>query len=297
MPCIQYQKTNIQRRGLLLIYKINDIITEYEKSGYSLTLRQIYYQLVSRDLIENTEKSYKNIGNLVNNGRLAGLIDWNALEDRTRKHRALPHWETPSEIVQGAARQYRRDLWEGQDRYCEIWVEKDALIGIVEQAADRLDCPCFSCRGYTSQSAMWAAAMRFRRKTDEGRECVIIHLGDHDPSGIDMTRDIKDRLTLFGASVDVQRIALNLPQIKKYKPPPNPAKETDTRAAGDITKYGSHSWELDSLKPEILDALITDAIKSNLDQNLYTQAMEKQEQERQIITSLLPVIKRRANKK
>ena len=297
MPCIQYQKTNIQRRGLLLIYKINDIITEYEKSGYSLTLRQIYYQLVSRDLIENTEKSYKNIGNLVNNGRLAGLIDWNALEDRTRKHRALPHWETPSEIVQGAARQYRRDLWEGQDRYCEIWVEKDALIGIVEQAADRLDCPCFSCRGYTSQSAMWAAAMRFRRKTDEGRECVIIHLGDHDPSGIDMTRDIKDRLTLFGASVDVQRIALNLPQIKKYKPPPNPAKETDTRAAGYITKYGSHSWELDSLKPEILDALITDAIKSNLDQNLYTQAMEKQEQERQIITSLLPVIKRRANKK
>jgi hypothetical protein len=189
-----------------------------------LTLRQVYYQLVSRDLIENSEKSYKHIGNLVNNGRLAGLIDWQAIEDRTRTLRRLSHWETPSEIVESAANQYRRDLWEGQDRYCEVWVEKDALICIVEQAASRLDCPCFSCRGYTSQSEMWGAAMRFIEKSENSRECVLIHLGDHDPSGIDMTRDIRERLAMFGASVDVKRIALNMPQIEEYNPPPNPAK-------------------------------------------------------------------------
>jgi hypothetical protein len=280
----------------MLIDQINEIISEYEAAGYSLTLRQVYYQLVSRDLIENTEKSYKNIGSLVSNGRLAGLIDWNAIEDRTRQHRSLPHWETPAEIVQGAANQYRRNLWEGQDRYCEVWVEKDALIGIVEQAADRLDTPCFSCRGYTSQSAMWAAAIRFIDKADEGRECVIIHLGDHDPSGIDMTRDIIDRLVHFGARVDVQRIALNMPQIKQYKPPPNPAKETDTRVEGYKKIYGLHSWELDALKPEILDQLITDAIKNNLDQKLYDLAIDRQEQERQSIMALLPVIKRQAGK-
>ena len=118
MPCIRYEKINIQHRGLILIDQINEIISEYEDAGYSLTLRQVYYQLVSRDVIENTEKSYKNIGNLVSNGRLAGLIDWNAIEDRTRKHRTLSHWETPADIVESAANQYRRDLWEGQDCYC-----------------------------------------------------------------------------------------------------------------------------------------------------------------------------------
>ena len=288
MPRIAYQEINIQRRGLALIDQINAIIAEYEAAGYSLTLRQVYYQLVSKDLIENTEKSYKNIGNLVNNGRLAGMIDWQAIEDRTRTLRALPHWYKPAEIVEAAANQYRRDLWEGQPRYCETWVEKDALIGIVEQAAHRLACPCFSCRGYTSQSEMWAAAMRFIDKADEGRECVLIYLGDHDPSGIDMTRDIRERLALFGATVKVHRFALNMPQIEEYSPPPNPAKETDTRAAGYIAEYGNSSWELDALRPEILDGLITEAIKSNLDQKKYKQAIKRQEAERKTITALLP---------
>jgi len=146
MPHIHYEDINIQRLGLALIEQINAIIAEYEKAGYALTLRQAYYQLVSRDLIPNTENSYKNIGNLINSGRLAGLIDWNAIEDRTRYSRARPHWTSPSEIIESAASQYHRDLWEGQSRYVETWVEKDALIGIVEQAAKRLDCPSFSCR-------------------------------------------------------------------------------------------------------------------------------------------------------
>jgi len=287
---IEYAKINIRHSGLTLINHVNTIIAEYKAAGYSLTLRQVYYQLVSRDLIENSEKSYKHIGNLVNNGRLAGLIDWQAIEDRTRTLRRLPHWETPAEIVKSAANQYRRDLWEGQSRYCEVWVEKDALIGIVEQAAENLDCPCFSCRGYTSQSEMWSAAMRFIDKADNGRDCVLIHLGDHDPSGIDMTRDIKERLAMFGASVTVKRIALNMSQIEEYNPPPNPAKETDTRAGGYITRYGNSSWELDALEPRTLDFLITTTIKSNLDQKKYNHTIKKQEAERKAITALLPLL-------
>ena len=290
MPRIEYQRIKIQGRGLAMIEQINAIIAEYEQAGYSLTLRQLYYQLVSKDLIPNSEKSYTNIGNLVNTGRLAGLIDWQSIEDRTRALRSLAHWPTPADIVKSAANQYRRDLWEGQSRYCEVWVEKDALIGIVEQAAERLDCPCFSCRGYTSQSEMWAAAMRFIDKAGQGRECVIIHLGDHDPSGIDMTRDIIDRLAIFGATVDVNRIALNMPQIRQYNPPPNPAKITDTRAAGYIKAHGPHSWELDALRPEILDGLITAAIKDSLDQKKYNQAIKKMEKERERIKALLPLI-------
>ena len=182
--------------------------------------------------------------------------------------------------------QYRRDLWEGQPYYVEVWVEKDALIGIVEQAAHSLDCPCFSCRGYASQSAMWTAAQRFIEKADHGRECIIIYLGDHDPSGIDMTRDIRERLELFGAVIDVRRIALNMDQIKLYKPPPNPAKEADTRASGYISRYGTHSWELDALRPETLHSLITDAVKINLDQEMYDAVFEQQELERKQIEAL-----------
>ena len=203
MPKIQYQNINIQRRGLELIERVNGIIAEYDAAGYALTLRQVYYQLVARDVIENSERSYKNVGNLINNGRLSGLIDWNAIEDRTRVHRELSHWNSLSEILSDAASQYRRDLWEGQPYYVEVWVEKDALIGIVEQAAQSRDCPCFSCRGYASQSAMWASAQRFIRKYRQERQCILLYLGDHDPSGIDMTRDIRERLELFGADVNV----------------------------------------------------------------------------------------------
>ena len=288
MPFEQYEIINIHSAGLALIDHINGIIAEYEAAGYTLTLRQIYYQLVSRDIIENGLKSYKRIGNLAKNGRLAGLIDWDAIEDRTRKHRALPHWASPAEIVRDAAKQYRRDLWEGQDRYCEVWVEKDALIGIVEQASASLDCSCFSCRGFSSLSAMWEAAQRFIEKTKQGKECVIIHLGDHDPSGVEMTNDIKKHLKLFGADVYVNRIALNMQQIEEYNPPPNLAKETDTRFKKYKAKHGTLSWELDALKPEVLDSIITGAIKSNLDQKLYNEAIEQQEMEVEKIYSLLP---------
>lgn len=155
MSRIKYVDLKIRMSSLSLIQRINGIITEYDQAGYRLTLRQVYYQLVARGIIPNNERSYKNTGELVSKGRLAGLIDWYAIEDRTRYVRSLPHWNDPGEIVASAARQYRIDLWDTQPQYVEVWVEKDALIGIIEQVARHHDVPCFSCRGYTSQSEMW----------------------------------------------------------------------------------------------------------------------------------------------
>ena len=286
MPKIQYEEINMRAKKRELIEQVNIVIADYQEQGYSLTLRQIYYQLVSRNFIENSEKSYKNIGNLISNGRLAGLIDWDAIEDRTRIHRVLNHFESPADILDTAAQSYRRDLWEGQPCHVEVWVEKDALIGIVEQAAQSMDCPCFSCRGFASQSSMWASARRFIEKAKQGRECILIYLGDHDPSGIAMTSDIAERMELFCAAVDVRRVALTMEQVAQYSPPPNPAKETDTRFAGYAKLYGAHSWELDALKPEILHGLITDSIKMNLDQEMYDAVFEQQEAERQQIKAL-----------
>jgi hypothetical protein len=274
--------------GLSLIHKINGIIAEYEAAGYSLTLRQVYYQLVARGIIPNNERSYKNIGTLISDGRLTGLIDWYAIEDRTRYIRRLSHWDSPGDIVAGAANQYRIDLWDTQPQYVEVWIEKDALIGIVEQGAQRDDVPCFSCRGYTSQSEMWSAAQRLSSASKDGsRPCTIIHLGDHDPSGLDMTRDIRERLVLFGAAdleLTVNRIALNMDQVEAYNPPPNPAKLTDTRAEKYIAEHGDTSWELDALEPKQLDDLISSTIEKYIDKKVMDKQKERQEDEKEVLS-------------
>lgn len=275
MPNIQYKEINFRQSSLDLIKLVNQVIQEYQAQGYELTLRQAYYQLVARGYIPNNERSYKNIGNLINDGRLAGLIDWYAITDRTRNLRGNSHWDTPAEVIESAKYSYRLDKWEGQPNYVEVWVEKDALVDVVGQACRPLDVPFFSCRGYTSQSEMWAAAQRFIRR-DDREQRIIIHLGDHDPSGIDMTRDIQERLEMFGADVMVKRVALTIEQIDFYTPPPNPAKLTDSRCWGYIQKFGNESWELDALEPKVITDLITEQVTMYRDDTLYQQVCDQE---------------------
>jgi hypothetical protein len=265
MARIEYQSFRFKAYTLELIEKINEIIDEYDKQRYSLTLRQVYYQLVARGYIPNNDKQYKIVGNAVNDGRLAGLIDWDAIEDRTRFIRKNSHWNSPIDIINSAKHSYYKNHWDNMENYIEVWVEKDALIGIVQAVCRKYDVPNFSCRGYTSQSEMWRASERFIEKENENKQCYLIHLGDHDPSGIDMTRDIQDRLAYFGAHVGVNRIALNRDQIDIYKPPPNPAKITDSRCSGYIKKHGKTSWELDALPPNELEDIIEDEILQYID--------------------------------
>lgn len=284
MPIQKFRDIKIRMAGVALIKQVNAIVAEYNKLGHSLTLRQVYYQLVSRGVIPNNERSYKNVGELISNGRLAGMIDWYAIEDRTRYVRSMAHWKTPGDIIRSAAAQYHIDWWEDQPYYVEVWVEKDALIGIVEQVARRFDVPCFSCRGYTSQSEMWHAAQRLLDKSGYGERPVrIIHLGDHDPSGIDMSRDIEERLTEFTEhtlELEISRIALNMDQVDQYNPPPNPAKITDSRAEGYIKLYGESSWELDALNPTILDTLIEDKINDLMDHDLMEASKAREAEEK-----------------
>lgn len=279
MPKIQYKEISFRQKSLDLIELINSVIDEYSAQGYELTLRQAYYQLVARGYIENNERSYKNIGSLINDGRLAGLIDWNSITDRTRNLRNRAHWDQPQDVIYSAKYSYLLDKWEGQPNYVEVWVEKDALIDIVGQACRPLDTPHFSCRGYTSQSEMWSAAQRFiRQKNREAR--YIIHLGDHDPSGIDMTRDIQERLEMFGADVYVKRVALTMNQVTTYNPPPNPAKITDSRCGKYIDQYGEESWELDALEPQMLTKLITNEVTALRDDAIYQAICDREEAEK-----------------
>lgn len=248
-----------------LINSANEILEEYSASGYRLTLRQLYYQFVARGILANTQKNYKNLGSIVNDARLAGLIDWRHLEDRTRNLQSISWWDNPQQILNASASQFRVNLWENQPCYVEVWVEKEALAGVIERACQTYRLPFFSCRGYVSQSEMYDAANRFKEHTSAGRDVIILHLGDHDPSGIDMSRDIKARLTVFNANVSLRRLALNMDQIEQYNPPPNPAKVTDSRFADYESLYGNESWELDALEPTVLDNLINAEVKEVLD--------------------------------
>lgn len=285
MPKIQYKEIAFRADSLKLIDLINQVIDEYSTQGYELTLRQAYYQLVARGYIPNNERSYKNIGNLINNGRLAGLIDWNSITDRTRNLRNNSHWTTPASVIRSAKYSYMLDKWSGQPNYVEVWVEKDALVDIIGQACYPLDTPYFSCRGYTSQSEMWTAAQRFLKQ--ENRENrFIIHLGDHDPSGIDMTRDIQERLEMFGADVYVKRVALTMNQVNTYNPPPNPAKITDSRCEKYINQYGDESWELDALEPQMLVNLITNEVTALRDDEIYNEVCRRERRDKEDLEML-----------
>lgn len=287
MPRIQYVVKRFKSRSVAQIRAANEIIAEYKAAGFELTLRQLYYQFVARDLIPNTEKSYKNLGDLISDARLAGLIDWDAIHDRNRFLRGNSHWDGPEEIVQACADQFHVDLWHGQSYRPEVWVEKDALVGVVEKACRPLDVPFLSCRGYTSQSEMWRAGRRLMHYSLHGQTPIVIHLGDHDPSGIDMTRDITERLCMFAErDIEVRRIALNMDQIEEYSPPPNPAKVTDSRFEAYREKYGDDSWELDALEPQVIVDLIEDTINEIRDERPWKRAVRRQDKGREQLSDV-----------
>lgn len=283
MPKIKYQSVKFRPATKAKIDQANEIIAEYQAQGLDLTLRQLYYQFVSRGLIPNNDKEYDNLGGIVASARLAGLIDWDVIEDRTRFVRDQPHWSNPQAIVEACSKQFRLDKWDRQPEYVEVWIEKDALIGVIEGVCKQNDVPYLACRGYASASEVWRAGHeRIRPRLKEDKAVTILYLGDHDPSGLDMTRDVRDRLKLFAGDCvcapAVERLALNMDQIEAYNPPPNPTKMKDSRATAYVEEYGHECWELDALDPAVIRDLISEAILQHRDEDLWEQALEEEKQ-------------------
>lgn len=286
MTRIAYITKRFTANSLAIIERANTIVEEYAAQGFSLTLRQLYYQFVARDLIPNTQRDYKRLGAIVNNARLAGALDWEAIEDRTRTVRELEHWEDPADIIGDTTRWYRRDRWADQPARPEVWIEKDALLGVFEGVCQRFDVPLVSCRGYTSQSEMWRAGLRLGAHRKAGQAPVVFHFGDHDPSGQDMSRDIRDRLELFGYGGMLQRLALNMDQVEEFGPPPNPAKVTDSRYEGYLLEYGSESWELDALEPAVLAGLVEEYLREVMDEEAWEATVDTEEEERAVLSQM-----------
>lgn len=302
---ICYAKKKFNAEHQLIVDRANAFIFQYQQQGYTLTLRQLYYRFIATDLFpdswideaynlknglaastKNTVKNYKRLGGIISDARRAGAIDWDAIEDRTRTLRTQPSWSSPASIVRACADQYDVDFWADQSYRPEVCVEKDALIGVLEPVCRELHVPYFSTRGYTSDSTLQEAAQRLARyDTAEGKVPIVFHLGDHDPSGIDMSRDVRDRIALFSSntaanSIEVRRIALNKDQIEQYDPPPNPAKATDARYGKYEEIHGDESWELDALDPDVIADIVRDHIRELIDQDAWEEAEARRDEGR-----------------
>lgn len=270
----QYKAIRFKPATKVLLEKIDAVMKDFVKMGYTLTVRQLYYQMVTMNLIPNNKTSYNNFKCLVNDGRMAGVLDWDAIEDRMRSFVRRQRWNSGRQILEAAANSFHMDMWKGQDYRVFVIIEKDALVGVLNNVCHKFDVPLLAARGYPSSSVLREFALTDIRTAIENDQVpVILHLGDHDPSGIDMTRDLLDRVELFRelSGQTLLRIALTMDQIKEQSPPPNPAKTTDARFAGYRKKYGTDSWELDALKPQYLENLVEEKVLDHIDSRVWNK--------------------------
>ncbi len=269
---------------LTLIHQCESILDDYALQGYDLTLRQLYYQLVSNNIIPNLDKEYKKLGKTITKARNAGLIDWNMIVDRGRRPHGLMTWRSPAHRIRSAARTFRIDKWDNQSIHIEVMVEKEALAGVLIPVCDELQVNFHSNKGYSSASALYSLAKDLEQYAqEEEKELHILYLGDHDPSGLDMDRDIVERLELYTnyQIVEVKRLALLMAQIDQMDIPPNPAKLSDSRARGYIALHGYSSWELDAMEPAALADLVRNEVHELRDDALWLAAEESEKKMRQ----------------
>jgi hypothetical protein len=270
------REIKFSKKNIILLEDIKEVLEEYEIKEIRVTLRQLYYQLVSRNILQNKTKEYSKLSSLLTKARYAGEIDWRSIEDRLRIPRKPVTFENIEELIENAVIWYKLDRWSNQECYVEVWTEKDALSSIIAPITDKWQILLSVNRGYASASSMHESSERFFKK--DTKENLILYLGDHDPSGLDMIRDINERLYEFGVNVNVYPIALTRNQIEKYNPPPNPAKISDPRAKWYLENFGNKSWEVDALRPEVLEELIETNILKYLDVEKYNKIKEKEQE-------------------
>jgi hypothetical protein len=271
-----------------VVQHIVDIVEEYEADGYKLTLRQLHYQLVKSNWIVNHDSAYKKLGSILDDCKYAGIIDWSNIEDRGRKP-YLPYYvEDVEDALQDTIDQYRIDRQQGQEVCVELWTEKDALSAILKRSTEKYHIQLVVNKGYTSSSAIHEAYLRCVKATIvDKKDFVILYFGDHDPSGLDMVRDIEDRMRFMLANgkykvsdpIDSFRIipiGLTMGQIKEYNLPPNPTKLTDSRANSYIKKHGKTCWEVDALNPKTLTAIVEHNISNIIDMTQYNKMLKEE---------------------
>jgi hypothetical protein len=273
---------DFQRKTLDLFAAVNAILGQYDGP---LTLRQVFYRLVAAQQLENTRAAYCGLSKHLVNARLAGIVDDSRIVDRVRNTLRVPCWNDLPDFLETVRQSYRREKWTRQPYALEVWCEKDAVAGVLQPVTDRYEVLLFPCRGYDSYSALKDAGERIRRA---GRPTVVLYLGDFDPSGQDMPRDIRDRLTRdFGATFDLRVIALTREQVDEHDLPQNFAKRTDSRAAAFIARHGDIAVELDALPPNVLQALVREHLDQFFDVTAFAEEVAREQDEQERLDALI----------
>jgi hypothetical protein len=295
-----------------LIKAVNEILATYDPKE-KITLRQLFYQLVIRKIIENELKNYKLLSAKLVKAREDGDVDDGRFEDEERpviggdadSEDPTGYYEDHEDSFRTCWERYSRPRWWGQDYYVEIFVEKRALVKQIAEVAEPYGVTTCATRGYSSYTFIVNAIDRIMRCCErwEGepgsiRKPVILQFGDRDPSGVDMTRDQEERLQRYGlierlcelgCDIDycVERIALTAEQIEQYHLPPDPAKIKDKRTKKFIEEYGNAAVELDALDANVLKKLVKEAIESRIDARIWNGDIDREEKERQQIRKLV----------
>jgi len=265
-----------------------EIIAEYQEMDIGITLRQLYYRLVAKNLIKNKRNNYKRLSEILTDARYCGIVDWDAIVDRVRIPYRHSQFKDIHELVDAAKNAYRLDRWADQRYYVELATEKDAIASLLQPIVDKYHIYLNVNRGYNSCTAMYDMGKRFLYHRNRGKLPVLLYLGDHDPSGLDMVRDIDTRLKEFGSAVDVRAIALTLDQVSKYNLPPNYAKLNDSRSGWDkktktirpgsyLDLYGWESWEVDAIPPDELVKMVESAIEECITDPDAIESIKEQE--------------------
>jgi hypothetical protein len=235
-----------------------------------MTIRQLFYRLVSIAAIENTRNDYQRVSSTLTKARNDGRIDFDSIVDRSRPEYSPNVFEDAAQYARAVSKSYRKDYWQLQPQRVELWCEKDSVIGSIEDLTDKLGVTVRVARGFLSTTKAFDLA---RAIGGNEKPMTVLYLGDHDPSGRQIETDLSARIRGYGAKFTIERLAIHSADITKFKLPPLRVKESDSRAAGFLRRYSNRCVELDALPPTELRRRIEQAVTAMLDRELWDRAV------------------------
>jgi len=249
-----------------------------------MTIRQLFYRLVSVQALENGTPDYKKLSRVMTDARESGQVPFEWIVDRSRPTYAPNVFDNLQDGLMALRNCYRKDYWQDQPVHVEIWTEKDAIIGSIEPVTDELGVTVRVSRGFTSTTRVHEIASTFSRIV---KPIFVFYLGDHDPSGRAIELDLYDRISSYGTDFQMARLAIREKDIDDFNLPPLRIKASDTRAAAFRRKFGNRCVELDALPPEELRSRVRQAIEGHIEAEAWGRALAIEKAEQESITSIV----------
>lgn len=261
---------------------------EILEAEYPMTLRQCFYRLVSRGVIENSRRDYQMLSRILTKARGDGRIEYEWITDRSRPTYQPSVFENPAEYAETIKRAYRKDYWSAQPWHVEVWTEKDSIIGSIEPVTNDLGVTVRVGRGFLSTTRAYEIAQHFKSLD---KAIQVFYLGDFDPSGMAIEDDAASRVEAHGTYFDIERLAIHRADIAEFDLPPLRVKDSDTRSAKFTNKHGDEAVELDALPVGELRARLREAIEGKIEKDTWDRAVAVEKVEKSSILSSMELWK------